>query len=164
MGPCLKYTGEKPPRPSWICCLPLPQCLSTQASLTRKACLCTNELFRATHNTVTVLDASIHWASLPMTKARAEPSWKTETRTWTSPLVSDLSDRGIPKALRIVANVLTPPGDLSAGIKRRQLFHFVGIDVEIERSKTYHFSLVLLRDRVVSRKQPVSSWTSSKTL
>ena len=69
-----------------------------------------------------------------MTKARAEPSWKTETRTWTSPLVSDLSDRGIPKALRIVANVLTPSGDLSAGIKRRQLFHFVGIDVEIERS------------------------------
>ena len=82
-----------------------------------------------------------------MTKARAEPSWKTETRTWTSPFVSDLSDRGIPKALRIVANVLTPSGDLSAGIKRRQLFHFVGIDVEIERSKTYHFSLVIVRDR-----------------
>ena len=82
-----------------------------------------------------------------MTKARAEPSWKTETRAWTSPLVSDLSDRGIPKALRIVANVLTPSGDLSAGIKRRQLFHFVGIDVEIERSKTYHFSLVIVRDR-----------------
>jgi hypothetical protein len=34
-----------------------------------------NELFRATHNTVTVLDASIHWASLPRMKARAEPSW-----------------------------------------------------------------------------------------
>ena len=96
--------------------------------------ICTNELFRAARNTATVLDASIHWASLPMTKARAEPSWKTETRTWTSPFVSDLSDRGIPKALRIVANVLTPSGDLSAGIKRRQLFHFVGIDVEIERS------------------------------
>jgi hypothetical protein len=46
-----------------------------------------------------------------------------------------------------MANVLTPSGDLSAGIKRRQLFHFVGIDVEIERSKTYYFSLVLpLRD------------------
>jgi len=59
-----------------------------------------------------------------MTKARAEPSWKTETRTWTSPFVSDLSDRGIPKALRIVANVLTPSGD--------------------------HFFLVLLRDRGIS--------------
>ena len=30
----------------------------------RKACLCTNELFRATHNTVTVLDASIHRAGV----------------------------------------------------------------------------------------------------
>jgi hypothetical protein len=51
----------------------LPQCLSTEASLTRKACLGTNELFRATHNTVTVLDSSIHWASPPRMKARAEP-------------------------------------------------------------------------------------------
>jgi hypothetical protein len=65
-------------------------------------------------------------------------------------VLSDLSDRGIPKASRIVANVLTPSGDLSAGIKRRQLFLFVGIDVEIERSKTYHFSLVLLRDHGIA--------------
>jgi hypothetical protein len=34
---------------SWICCFPLPQCMSTEASLTRKACQCTKELFRATH-------------------------------------------------------------------------------------------------------------------
>ena len=64
--------------------------------------------------------------------------------------VSDLSDRGIPKAFRIMVNVLTPSGDLSAGIKRRQLFHFVGIDVEIELSKPYHCSLVLLRDRGIA--------------
>jgi hypothetical protein len=107
-----------------------PQCLSTEASLTRKACLCTNELFRATHNTVTVLDASIHWLSLP--SARAEPCWKTEARAWTSLHLSDLSDRGIPKASRIVANVLTPSGDLSAGITRRQLFHFLELTIEIE--------------------------------
>jgi hypothetical protein len=74
-----------------------------------------------------------------MTKACAEPSWKTETRTWTSPLVADPSDRGIPKALRIVANVLTPSGDLSTGIKRRQLFHFVGIDVEMNEAKLTTF-------------------------
>jgi hypothetical protein len=59
--------------------------------------------------------------------------------------LSDLSDRGIPKAFRIVANVLTPSGDLSAGIQRRQLFHFV--EIYVEPSKTYHFSLVLIRDR-----------------
>ena len=46
----------------------------------RKASLCTNELFRATHNTVTALNASIHRASLPRMKARTEPSWKTEAR------------------------------------------------------------------------------------
>jgi hypothetical protein len=62
----------------------------------------------------------------------------------------DQSDRGIPKAFRIVVNVLTPSGDLSAGIQRRQLFHFVGIDVEIEPSKTYHFSLVPFRDRGIA--------------
>jgi hypothetical protein len=63
----------------------------------------------------------IHWASLPRTKARAEPSWKAENAR--GPLhLSDLSDRGIPKASRIVVNVLTPSGDLSAGIQRRQLF------------------------------------------
>jgi hypothetical protein len=46
--------------------------------------------------------------------------------------LSDLSDRIIPKASRIVANVLTPSGDLSAGIKRRQLFHFLELTIEIE--------------------------------
>jgi hypothetical protein len=46
-----------------------------------------------------------------------------------------------------VANVFAPSSDLSAGIQRRQLFHFAGIYVEIERSKTYRFCLVLLRDR-----------------
>ena len=64
--------------------------------------------------------------------------------------VSDLSDRGIPKAFCIMVNVLTPSGDLSAGIKRRQLFHFLELTIEIELSKPYHCSLVLLRDRGIA--------------
>jgi hypothetical protein len=73
-----------------------------------------NEQFRATHNTVTVLNMCLLslWALLRM-KAHAEPSGKTEARAWTSPHLSDLSDRGIPKAARIVANALAPSVDLS---------------------------------------------------
>jgi hypothetical protein len=101
-------------------------------------------------------------------KARAQenPGRQRGTCVDLSTFLSDLSDRGIPKASRIVANVLTPSGDLSAGIERGQLFHLVGIDVDrnIERSKTYHFSLVLLRDRGIAEATPVSSSTSSKTL
>jgi hypothetical protein len=43
----------------------------------------------------------------------------------TSLHLSDLSDRGIPKAARMHrGHVLTPSGDLiSAGTKRRQLLH-----------------------------------------
>jgi hypothetical protein len=70
--------------------------------------------------------------------------------------LSDLSDRGIPKASRIVVNFLTPSGDLSAGIKRRQLFHFLELTIEIEGSKITTF-LSCHFETVASRKQPVSS-------
>ena len=50
-----------------------------------------------------------------------------------------------------MVNVLTPSGGLSAGIiKRRQLFHFLELTIEIELSKPYHCSLVLLRDRGIA--------------
>jgi hypothetical protein len=43
---------------------------------------------------------------------RVEPSWKTEARAWTTPLVGSIrSEHGIPKAARIVPNVLAPSGD-----------------------------------------------------
>jgi hypothetical protein len=51
-----------------ICCLPLPECLSTDR-MWQKANLCTQELSRTNRNSVNVLDAPIHWAPLPKTKA-----------------------------------------------------------------------------------------------
>jgi hypothetical protein len=76
-----------------------------------------------------------------------EPSWKTKLAEQTASTCRIYLKRGIPKAARIVANVLTPSGDLLAGIKRRQLLHLWELTIETEGSSRYSIFLMLLRDR-----------------